>query len=119
MRRQRIALSSELTLADSLARLGDQMLYVVLPSHPAAAGIATARLGIVVSANRFVRLVAGLHPAFGLGAAFMLSVLLALGRPPRPRRARIRGRVSRLGCRRWPPGEGTAMWPTSEREVRS
>jgi hypothetical protein len=65
VRRQRIALASGLALAYSLALLGDQMLYVVLPSHPAAAGIATASLGIILSAN-------------GLCAGFMLSALLAL-----------------------------------------
>src|SRR5206468_114886 len=34
------------------------MLYVFLPSHPAAAGIAAASLGLVLSANRIVRLAA-------------------------------------------------------------
>src|SRR5262245_12555540 len=32
------------------------MLYVYLPSHPEAAGIAAASLGLVLSANRIVRL---------------------------------------------------------------
>ena len=40
----------------SLALLGDQMLYVVLPAHPEAAGIGVAALGLVLSANRFTAL---------------------------------------------------------------
>ena len=42
--------------AMSLALLGDQMLYVVLPAHPEAAGIGVAALGLVLSANRFTAL---------------------------------------------------------------
>src|SRR5438552_1769131 len=48
------------------------MLYVFLPSHPAAAGIAAASLGLVLSANRIVRLAAnsrGGLTALALGVA--------------------------------------------------
>lgn len=44
--------------AMSLALLGDQMLYVVLPSRPEVAGVGVAALGLVLSANRFIRLAA-------------------------------------------------------------
>lgn len=50
--------------AYGLALLGDQMLYVFLPSHPDAAGIGVAALGVILSANRFVRLAA--NPLAGL-----------------------------------------------------
>jgi MFS transporter, DHA1 family, multidrug resistance protein len=60
--------------AMSLALLGDQMLYVVLPSHPEAAGIGVAALGLVLSANRFIRLAA--NPLAG-----WLSDLLGRRRP--------------------------------------
>ena len=52
------ALARGLALSYSLALLGDQMLYVFLPSHPADAGITAASVGIVLSANRIVRLAA-------------------------------------------------------------
>jgi MFS family permease len=39
-----------------LSLLGDTTLYSVLPTHTAEAGIAVASLGIILSANRFVRL---------------------------------------------------------------
>ena len=43
-------------VALSLALLGDQMLYVVLPGRPEAAGIGVAALGVVLGVNRFIRL---------------------------------------------------------------
>jgi len=53
---RRLELAIGLAVAYSLALLGDQMLYVFLPSHPEAAGITAASLGLVLSANRIVRL---------------------------------------------------------------
>ena len=47
MRSRRNVLAFGLALAYSLALLGDNMMYVFLPSHPAAAGITAASLGIV------------------------------------------------------------------------
>lgn len=41
-----------------LSLLGDAMLYVVLPSQPGVAGLTAAALGVVLSANRIVRLAA-------------------------------------------------------------
>lgn len=83
MRSRRYALASGLALAYSLALLGDQMLYVFLPSHPAAAGIAAASLGIILSANRFVRLVANslgglLSDRLGRRRPYLLGMGLAL-----------------------------------------
>jgi len=83
MRSRRHALAGGLALAYSLALLGDQMLYVFLPSHPAAAGIAAASLGIVLSANRFVRLGANslgglLSDRLGRRRPYLLGMALAL-----------------------------------------
>ncbi len=40
-----------------LSLLGDASLYAVLPTHAAEAGVSIASLGILLSANRFVRLI--------------------------------------------------------------
>ncbi len=40
-----------------LSLLGDASLYAVLPTHTAAAGVTVASVGILLSANRFIRLV--------------------------------------------------------------
>ncbi len=40
-----------------LSLLGDASLYTVLPTHTAAAGVSIASVGILLSANRFIRLV--------------------------------------------------------------
>jgi DHA1 family multidrug resistance protein-like MFS transporter len=81
--RNRLRLASGLALAYSLALLGDQMLYVFLPSQPAAAGVAAASLGIILSANRFVRLAANslaglLSDRLGRRCPYLLGMLLAL-----------------------------------------
>lgn len=55
--RRRHGLAIDLALAYFLALLGDQMLYVFLPSHPGAAGIGAASLGLVLA------LVRGTSPA--------------------------------------------------------
>ena len=81
--RRRYVLSFGLALAYSLALLGDNMMYVVLPSHPGAAGIAAASLGIVLSANRFVRLAANslgslLSDRLGRRRPYLVGMVLAL-----------------------------------------
>ena len=81
--RRRLGLASGLAVAYSLALLGDQMLYVFLPSHPAAAGIAAASLGLVLSANRIVRLATNslsgfLSDRFGRRRPYQLGMILAL-----------------------------------------
>jgi MFS family permease len=81
--RRRHGLAIGLALAYSLALLGDQMLYVFLPSHPAAAGITAASLGLVLSANRIVRLAANslgglLSDRLGRRRPYLLGMALAL-----------------------------------------
>ncbi len=44
-------------LGTCLSLAGDASLYAVLPTHTAAAGVSVAAVGILLSANRFVRLV--------------------------------------------------------------
>jgi len=66
----------------SLALLGDQMLYVVLPAHPEAAGIGVAALGLVLSANRLIRLAANplagwLSDWLGRRRPYLLGMALA------------------------------------------
>ena len=39
-----------------LSLLGDASLYTVLPTHTAAAGVSVASVGVLLSANRFIRL---------------------------------------------------------------
>ncbi len=83
MRSRRHALAVGLAVAYSLALLGDQMLYVFLPSHPAAAGIAAASLGLVLSANRIVRLAVNslgglLSDRLGRRRPYLLGMVLAL-----------------------------------------
>ncbi len=83
MTRHRSTLAAGLALAYSLALLGDNMLYVFLPSHPAAAGLVAADLGLVLSANRIVRL--GANSVGGLlsdrsdrRGPYLLGMVLAL-----------------------------------------
>ncbi len=46
-----------LGIGTCLSLLGDSSLYTVLPTHTAAAGVSVASVGILLSANRFIRLV--------------------------------------------------------------
>lgn len=46
-----------LGVGTALSDIGDAMLYTVLPTHPADAGIALADVGIMLSINRLIRLV--------------------------------------------------------------
>ena len=43
-------------LGTGLSLLGDSAMYTVLPTHTAEAGIALASVGVMLSANRFIRL---------------------------------------------------------------
>lgn len=52
-RRRALALVS---LATGLSLLGDTAMYTVLPTHTAAAGITIASVGLILSINRFIRL---------------------------------------------------------------
>ena len=83
MPRRGCGLGLGLAGAYSLALLGDQMLYVFLPSHPAEAGIAASSLGLVLSANRIVRLAANslggvLSDRLGRRRPYLLGMVLAL-----------------------------------------
>ena len=44
-------------LGVAISLLGDLTLYVVLPTHTRAAGIALADVGLMLSANRLIRIV--------------------------------------------------------------
>ncbi|MFH1635024.1 MAG: MFS transporter [Chloroflexota bacterium] len=46
-----------LGIGTCLSLLGDASLYTVLPTHTVAAGVSVASVGILLSANRFIRLV--------------------------------------------------------------
>ena len=46
-----------LGIGTSLSLIGDSSLYTVLPTHTLAAGVSVASVGILLSANRFIRLV--------------------------------------------------------------
>jgi MFS family permease len=77
------AVAAGLALAYSLALLGDNMMYVFLPARPDAAGITAASLGIVLSANRFVRLATNslgglVSDRFGRRAPYLAGMVLAL-----------------------------------------
>ncbi|MCI0393465.1 MAG: MFS transporter [Chloroflexi bacterium] len=45
-----------ISLATGLSLLGDTTLYTVLPTHTAVAGVLVGDVGILLSANRFIRL---------------------------------------------------------------
>ncbi len=45
-----------LGLATALSLMGDATLYAVLPTHPVDAGIALGSVGLILSINRFIRL---------------------------------------------------------------
>lgn len=72
-----------LAVAASAALLGDQMLYTVLPSQHAAAGIAAGALGVMLSVHRFIRLAANplggaLYDRVGRRRPFLLGMTLAV-----------------------------------------
>jgi MFS family permease len=69
------------SIGTGLSLIGDASLYAVLPTHMADAGIALGMVGIILSANRFIRLVlngpAGLaYDRFSRRPLFLLSLLL-------------------------------------------
>ena len=83
MRGEHRATVLALAAAMSLSLLGDQLLYAVLPSRPDAAGIAVAALGVILSANRFIRLGANslggvLCDRFGRRRPFLAGMALAV-----------------------------------------
>lgn len=81
--RRSLALIIGVAAAISLALLGDQLLYVVLPGQPEVAGIGVTSLGVILGVNRFVRLGANglsgaLSDRLGRRWPFLLGMALAL-----------------------------------------
>ena len=73
-----------MTAVLSATIMGDSMLYNVLPSRVEAFGISVALVGVLLSANRIVRLISNFVAAwaierFGIRGPLLASVLLALG----------------------------------------
>ncbi|MBI5627653.1 MAG: MFS transporter, partial [Candidatus Rokubacteria bacterium] len=69
--------------ATAFSLVGDMMLYAVLPSQTGAAGIGSSALGIILSANRMVRLaantVAGMvYDRVGCRQPYLLAMALAV-----------------------------------------
>lgn len=64
-------------IGTSLSLVGDASLYAVLPTHVEAAGVPVATVGILLSANRFVRLVLNgpIGVAYGRASRRRLFVL--------------------------------------------
>ena len=65
------------SLATASSLLGDQLLYAVLPSHYTELGLLPFQVGLILSANRIVRLVTN-HLAERLCRRFAAGVLLTL-----------------------------------------
>jgi len=70
-----------ISIGTGLSLIGDAALYAVLPTHVEDAGITVAAVGIILSANRFIRLVlngpAGMaYDRFPRRPLFMASLLL-------------------------------------------
>jgi len=65
------------SLATASSLLGDQLLYAVLPSHFAELGLLPFQVGLILSANRIVRLVTN-HLAEHLCRRLAAGVLLTL-----------------------------------------
>ncbi|MBC7249390.1 MAG: MFS transporter [Anaerolineae bacterium] len=68
-----------LTAAAALSLLGDSALYTILPSHTAAAGIALGSVGVILGANRLVRIflnspVGALYDRVGRRAPFIVAM---------------------------------------------
>lgn len=82
MRSDRRSIVVAVAAATALSLLGDQLLYAVLPSHHAAAGIGVASLGVMLSIHRFIRLAANslggvLYDRFGRRRPFLLGMAFA------------------------------------------
>src|SRR5262245_62114907 len=65
----------------ALALLGDSLLYVVLPLHAAAFGVSFAWVGVLLSANRLVRI-------------FAYGAIAEVGRRAGPRRLTIAAAIA-------------------------
>jgi len=79
--RRQLRLFLPLGIGVSLSLLGDQTLYAVLPTQADAIGIGLGAVGVLLSANRVVRIpgnpIAGLlYDRFGRRYLFLLGLLL-------------------------------------------
>ncbi|HET9809480.1 MAG TPA: MFS transporter [Candidatus Limnocylindria bacterium] len=80
MRREAPAVSTALVVAASL--LGDTLLYTVLPVTAASLGISRPMVGVILSLNRWVRLLtnplaARLYERFPAGALIVVAIVLS------------------------------------------
>ena len=73
-----------ITIIVATVMMGDSMIYNVLPSNVNAFGVAVGLVGVLLSANRFVRLASNplaayLLERFGASRPLMASIIVALG----------------------------------------
>ena len=73
-----------ITIIVATVMMGDSMIYNVLPSNVGAFGVAVGLVGVLLSANRFVRLVSNplaayLLERFGSSRPLLASIVVALG----------------------------------------
>ena len=73
-----------ITVIVSAVMMGDSMIYNVLPANVSAFGVAVGLVGVLLSANRFVRLASNplaayLLERFGASRSLFLSMMAALG----------------------------------------
>ena len=73
-----------ITVIVSAVMMGDSMIYNVLPANVSAFGVAVGLVGVLLSANRFVRLASNplaayLLERFGASRPLFLSMMAALG----------------------------------------
>jgi MFS family permease len=83
MVRSRLRVLLPLGIASALSLLGDSTLHTALPSHTAAAGITVSAIGIVLSANRLVRIfinspLGSAYDRFGRRRPFVMPMILAV-----------------------------------------
>lgn len=73
---------TSVAVASSLALMGDAMLYAVLPAQAATLGIPLSMVGVLLSANRFVRLftntwAASVYQRYGREWPFFIALVVA------------------------------------------
>lgn len=73
-----------ITIIVATAIMGDSMIYNVLPSNVSAFGVAVGLVGVLLSANRFVRLASNplaayLLQRYGVARPLLASIVVALG----------------------------------------
>ncbi len=71
-----------ISVGGAVAELGDSMLYAVLPAHPGSFGVSLAVVGVLLSINRFIRVVfnpiaARIYERFGVWPPFYVALALS------------------------------------------